>query len=60
MSPLSEIMPNSAAVPATRVVLQILDGLRGRFLGRTDQGNGPHVREKRIQRIEAVRRMPST
>ena len=42
-----------AAVPAARVFFQILDGLRRGFLRRADNGHRPHVREKRVQRIEA-------
>ena len=42
-----------AAIPAAGVLFQILDGLRGPFLRRADDGHGPHVGQERIERIEA-------
>ena len=56
MSPFSEIMPDGAAIPAARVLFQILDGLRRRLLRRADHGDGPHVRQERVERIEALLR----
>ena len=47
-------MPTAACVPAARVLFQILDSLRGPLLGRADHGHRPHVRQQRVQRIEAV------
>ena len=54
MSPFEREHSDRAAVPAARVLLQILDGLRRRLLGRADHGHRPHVGEKRIERIEAL------
>ena len=42
-----------SAIPAARVFFDFLDGLRRRFLGRPNHGDGPHVRQKCIQRIES-------
>ena len=46
--------PDRSRVPAARVLFQILHGLRGPFLGRSDHGDGPHMGEERVERIEAL------
>ena len=53
ISPSIEIIPTAPPYQPRAVFLQILDGLRRPFLGSADDGHRPHVRQKRIQRIEA-------
>jgi len=53
MLPSSEDHPDRAAVPAARILFEIFNRLRRGLLGRSDDGHSPHMREERVERIEA-------